>query len=382
MKVRFPNPPRLAAMGMSAALALTALAARADIVTGPYLQAVGENTITVLAECDSDAPATVEYGLAASYGKTATTTAMVAPSGGTVKTQVHRIKLTGLEPNKSYHYRVRHGATTSADFTFRTAPPPGTPVRWAFLADCRTNTAIHDAVSERLAKIDKPSVMLYGGDLCGNSSYDAFKKEFLRPKEMALCGNVPFFNTPGNHEGWSANTRAFTQEPGDGTSGYYSLDYGDMHALCVNFLVPHDANSPQYAFAKKDLAETKRAWKIVFVHSPAYCSGGHGEDKKMKDMTAAIFEPNKVDMVLAGHSHFYQHNLVNGIHHMVIGSFGAPLYPPKNAPYVVKMARDYCYGVFDMTATKLTLNVYNDKGTLLETIVMEKKAPGGARADR
>jgi acid phosphatase type 7 len=389
MHLQSSNRIRFALPMLLNIFAFGATAARADIITGPYLQAVGEKEITVMAECDSDAKATVDYGTTAAYGKTATTTAMLAPSSTAkkskgaeqpsteaAKSQVHRIKLTGLEPNTLYHYRVKQGATTSGDFTFRTAPPSGTTVRWAFLADFRTNTAIHDAIAERVLKIDKPAMLLYGGDLCGSSNYDSWKKEFFRPKEMALIGNVPFFNTPGNHEGWTQNTRAFTQQPGTGTDGYFSFDYGDMHILCVNYQVPYDAKSPQYAFAKKDLAETKKLWKIVFTHSPAYCSGGHGEDKKMKEMTTDIFEPNKVDMVLAGHTHFYQHNMVNGIHHMVIGSVGAPLYKPTQASYVVKMASDYCYGVFDMTPAKLTLNVFNDKGTLLEKIVLEKKAAG------
>ncbi|MGE5598782.1 MAG: hypothetical protein ACM3XS_05335 [Bacteroidota bacterium] len=31
--------------------------------------------------------------------------------------------------------------------------------------------------------------------------------------ELALIAGVPFYNSPGNHEGWSRNTQAFTQAP-------------------------------------------------------------------------------------------------------------------------------------------------------------------------
>ena len=77
------------------------------------------------------------------------------------------------------------------------------------------------------------------------------------------------------------------------------------------------------------------AWKIVAFHKSAYVAGGHGEDANMVAMSQQIFEPNDVAMTLTGHSHFYQHTLVNDIHHMVIGSFGAPLYDPGSAGYTV-----------------------------------------------
>ncbi len=113
-----------------------------------------------------------------------------------------------------------------------------------------------------------------------------------------------------------------------------------MHVLVLNNEIPDDEKSPQFAFAQSDLSSTKRVWKVVICHRPAYCAGGHGEDDDMKKMSEKIFEPNHIDVVLSGHSHFFQHNLVNGIHHMVIGSAGAPLYNLGTASYVVKSAKD------------------------------------------
>ena len=113
-------------------------------------------------------------------------------------------------------------------------------------------------------------------------------------------------------------------------------------------------------------------WKVVINHRPAYCAGGHGEDKKMITMSEKIFEPNHVDVVMNGHSHFFQHNLVHGIHHMVLGSAGAPLYILGTAPYVVKSAHDYSYGIVDVTPTSFFMMVYNDKGLLLDTLNLKK----------
>jgi predicted phosphodiesterase len=231
----------------------------------------------------------------------------------------------------------------------------------------------HDAISKRIDDA-KPVMSLYGGDLCYNASYPAFKDEFFRSNERSLIAHVPFFNTPGNHEKWSQNTKAFTQAPASssGTQEYYSFDYGDMHVLVLNNETDYSEGSPQYLYAQSDLSSTSKSWKVVIYHRPAYCAGGHGEDVKMITMSEKVFVPNRVDIVMNGHSHFFQHNLVHGIHHMVLGSAGAPLYDLGSASYVVKAAHDYSYGIIDVTSTSFTMTVYNDKGVVLDSLILKK----------
>jgi predicted phosphodiesterase len=145
-----------------------------------------------------------------------------------------------------------------------------------------------------------------------------------------------------------------------------------MHVLVLNSEIPLTAGSPQYAFAEADLRGTSRRWKLVMVHKPAYCAGGHGEDTAMIGMSTGIFEKTGVDLVLNGHSHFYQHNFVNGIHHMVIGSAGAPLYDPAHAWYTRKSLKEFNWAVADVTPASLSLYVYNDRGTPLDTLLLKK----------
>jgi predicted phosphodiesterase len=281
--------------------------------------------------------------------------------------------MTAPNPGTGFRFAWMADVRTAKYTSFWNAPIPGTSYFFAWMASRSWGVEIHDAISKRIADAH-PVMSLYGGDICINSSYSAFKDEFFRSDERALIAHVPFFNTPGNHEKWSQNTKAFTQAP-DSPSGfqeYYSFDYGDMHVLVLNNEVDYSEGSPQYLYAQSDLSSTSKAWKVVIYHRPAYCAGGHGEDAKMKTMSEKVFEPNHVDVVMNGHSHFFQHNLVHGIHHMVLGSAGAPLYTLGTAPYVVKTARDYSYGIIDVTSTSFTMNVYNDKGKLLDALLLKK----------
>jgi predicted phosphodiesterase len=346
-------------------------------VMPPYLQAVTTNSIYVLVESTTADTVTVDFGQTEAYGSIARTASIDSTTEGTF---VHNVHLVDLAPNSLYHYRARVGENRSLDASFLTAPLQGTEFRFAWMADCRSGVEVHDTISKRIADAN-PGVSLYGGDLCLRSTYSSFKEQFFRPNEQALIARIPFFNAPGNHEGWKTNTMAFTQAPqsASGTQDYYSFDYGDMHVLVVNNELDHGEGSPQYQFAQSDLSSTQRAWKIVMHHKPAYCAGGHDEDERMKTMSQQVFEPNHVDLVLAGHSHFFQHNLVNGIHFMVIGAAGAPLYNPGTAPYVVKSAREYCYAIGDVTPDRFALMVYNEKGAPLDTLVLHKarvQSPG------
>lgn len=349
------------------------LPASTKMLMSPYLQAVSTNSIYVLVECDTNAPVTVDYGTKTAYGKTAVTE-LAKPTEANPPTYVHRIKLTGLKMDQRYHYRAwQEAGITSADATFVTAIKPGKDFRFCWLADVRTGTEIHAKIVTRLEAAN-PRFSIYGGDLCANNQYDMYKKEFFLPEELAFCARVPFFNSTGNHEGWGENTQAFTQSPQSAskTQDFYSFNYGDVHFLALNTELPYGDESPQYKFAAADLAAATQPWKIVFMHKPAYGAGGHGEDQALIAMSKQLFVPNHVCLVLNGHSHLYQHNLVDGIHHLIVGSGGAPLHDPGTAPYTVKSVKDYNYALIDVTKHALQITVQNADGKELDAITIAR----------
>jgi hypothetical protein len=175
-----------------------------SLLRQPYLQAATLTGICVLAECDSDAALTVQYGVTTNYGSTAQTAFTEITTGGSF---VHVVNLTGLQADTLYHYRVQASNTNWPDATFHTLVVPGTNFRFAWMADCRTSNLVHDAIAVAI-KDASPLFSLYGGDLCYSAGYSDYTNEFLRPAELALDATVPFYNAPGNHEDWSQNTKS------------------------------------------------------------------------------------------------------------------------------------------------------------------------------
>ena len=336
----------------------------------PYLQAVTTNSIYVLVECSTTENVTVSFGTSLSFGNSANTTLI---STTTNSTYVHKIQLTGLLANTQYFYKAEQGLSVSNTYSFTTAVNPGTSFRVAWMADCRTGTSFHDQISALILTYS-PKFSFYGGDYCANPSYASWKSEFFRTNELNLISQVPFYPAVGNHENWETNSQAFTRNPDSpsGTQDYYSFDYGDVHFLCLNNMISYAVGSPQYNFAQSDLSSTSKHWKIVFYHMPAYCSGGHGENEGMKIMSQNIFAPNNVDMIFSGDSHMYQHNYVDGVHHMILGSAGAPLYIPAYSYYTIHQAQEYDFGIIDVTPTSMILRVFNNNNGKLDSIAIMK----------
>jgi hypothetical protein len=224
----------------------------------------------------------------------------------------------------------------------------------------------------------KPRMMVYGGDPCGGPQWNSWNTEWFVANQNALNATTPFVNAVGNHEKWETLTKAYTQSPnGDGENGqgYFSFDYGDAHILVLNNEVDYSQGSDQWNFAAADLAASNRQWKIVAFHRSAYVAGSdtHGENAGMIAMTTQVFEPNGVDMTLSGHSHLYQHNLINGIHHMVLGTFGVkPLRPGGEADYTVTTETTRNFGIIETTANTLTLTSYREDGSVIEVIQIAK----------
>ena len=384
------KPNRLPWRSFLAVLAagwLASPAVQATVVRGPMLQGATATNVYVLVECTTNAasPLTVNFGTTAAYGSSASTLSAVVSSASPT-TYVHRIKLTGLQPNTLYHYQLSGQSAPATDYSFRTLVNPGTPFRFAWTADYRDSSeaGVHGQISGRILNSHNaptpPLFDLTGGDYSVTNTYAKWTNQWIVPSELALEAAMPAYFNPGNHDLWRAGTcmRAYSQAPDStGTNGYYSFDCGDVHVTVENNYTNYTSGSAQWNWAAADVANSLKAWKIAVFHEPAYtyASGGHGSNTNMQNMTAAVFEPGGVKVVLAGHNHFYQHNLVNGIRHLTVGAAGAPLYAvSSNAAYTVKTVSDNCYLIGDVTPTNLHMVVYNNVGTVLDTIDLIKPA--------
>jgi len=384
----------------------------AKIIRLPYLQSVTDKLAVIMVESDDTNPIWVIYNeLGNSISLEAKTEFYVETENSKLdnskayKTFVHRIILNNLKPNTMFHYKIKCNNSTvnktsnettndisdklsekiCSPYTFITSSKDIGNFKFVVMGDSRSGAKIFNKIANGMAK-QNPHFAIYLGDLAYKKDYEYWEDEFfIENNEKFIC-NVPFYNAVGNHEGWNQNTKAFTQSviisnPKDKHSKdkhsndnkpYYSYDWGNIHFLNLSTENTISKNSEQYQFAVEDLKKSKAKWKIVSFHIPAYSVGAHGENKNMKNFTANVLEPAKIDMVLTGHSHYYQHNKINGISHFVFGGGGSPLYTPKSKEYTLKSEKKYHFALFDVTNDKITIKVIDKDENIIDTIIFKK----------
>lgn len=344
------------------------------ILMQPYLQAVTDSSIVIMVESDSPDPISANYGTTSNLLNLSAKTLFYKITDNDAKTYVHRIYLNHLNPYSKYNYAIsENGVNYHGNFI--TAPKfDAMNFNFAIMGDCRSQMKIHGKIADNIAA-KNPDFSMYLGDLCYSPAYSSWKDEFFIPSELKLIADVPFANAVGNHEGSKPNTYAFTQSTDINNKedlGYFDFYYGPIHFIVLNTEISFSQDSKQYKFAKNVLENSKGKIKIVAFHKPGYVAGGHGENENVIALTKQLLEPNKVDIVLAGDSHFYQHNLVNGIHHLIIAGGGAPLYTPKSKDYTISTSKSYCYAIAKYSENTLKITVYDIDNKVLDTIKINK----------
>lgn len=321
----------------------------------PWLQGLDGNRLYVLIESDNADNITVYYTNLddPKHQILHSSTKFFRKTNLGGETYVHRILLQNLEYGAKYQYWTNE----KEKFTFK-IPQKTDDFTFVDMGDSRSGIKIWKKMITNMAS-EKPEFMIFNGDLAYKKEYQYWVDEFFVDEAQTVFTQYPFYNTAGNHEGWTDNTKAFTQSTAINPKAtpYYSFEKGDALFLILNTEVSVGVNSQQWKFAADQLKNSTKKWKIVVFHIPAYSSGAHGENKNMKNMTENIFEKYGVKLILTGHSHFYQHNLVNGIHHMVIGSAGSPLYTPKKADYTINQAKKYHYAVVNVNPERIKMTI-------------------------
>lgn len=352
------------------------------LTRSPYLNMPNDTSIVVRWRTSQAVVGRVRYG-------TSSAALSLFMDETTARTD-HEVRLTALTPYTRYYYSVgsaldtltpeatditsvRSGTYTFAtptadDYTFRTAPTPGTATNtriWV-VGDCgrgsATQAAGRDAYYNWMGS-RVPDLNLQLGDNAYNSGTDSeyqsgyfamYPTIFRKMPQWSCLGNHDANNTtpggggPFSYPYFDMFTFPSAGEAGgvaSGTEHYYSFDYGNIHFVCL------DSNSstrtvddpattgvnedgPMAAWLRQDLASTTRTWIIAFFHHPPYSKGSHDSDTEaamvqMRTNFNPILETGGVDLVLTGHSHNYERSVLLDGNYGTTGTITAAM--KKNA---------------------------------------------------
>jgi predicted phosphodiesterase len=194
-------------------------------------------------------------------------------------------------------------------------------VRFAVMGDNGTGAKPQYELAQQMAiyheKFPYTFVLMNGDNLYGSERPQDFVNKFEAPYKPLLDGKVDFYATLGNHD--DPNQR-FYKPFNMGGQRYYTFKKGNARffSLDSNYMDP-----VQLAWIEKELKASGSDWKIPYFHHPLYSSGMHGSQVDLRVILEPLFIKYGVDVVFAGHEHFYQRiKPQQGITYFVSGAGG------------------------------------------------------------
>ena len=328
---------------LTAIFALSSAYAQVKPICGPYIQNPTTTGFTVVWETNMDAVAWVE----------------VAPDDGThfyncerpkyydlrgygnqVISNIHKIRIDGLQPGTKYRYRIMMKGVLSfegpgkVEYTrpwgsdvYKGVPYEAFTLRKDYdklRFDMYTDIHQKDSILNVLmkgAKKDEVDFVVFNGDMVSSLAWkEKIRDTYLATGARNLDGRIPLYNIRGNHEMRGTDTRHWFDYV-DMPQGkpYFTASYGKFLFIFLDCLEDKPDSDMEYSGTMlsdpylqeqadwlKEVTGSKEfknaAVRIVIGHIPPMKDGWHG-DLNMEKYFVPILNKAKIDLWLAGHHH-------------------------------------------------------------------------------
>ncbi len=367
----------------------------ANFSRAPYLQNVSSNRAEIRCQTPWPRSIRVEYGVD-SLGEAVAT----GPEGTN-----HVVRLKNLKPGTRYQYRVILGKDgdggATAPVSFRTLPESG-PLTVQVIGDSGWGDFNPHAVVSQMMR-SEADLVLHAGDLVypglspalADHRFLSVQRPWMRTRASAFAwGNhdlyygmeplVEIFGSPTNDTpDWEHVAEKTVPQ------AYYSFDAGDVHfaVLFQPFLGQYQmrTNSPQARWLDRDLAASKKPWKVIIAHIPWETSSAHRVDDsnyngrpdcpEFAEVLLPIAQRNGVQLFLSGHDHNYERLIpVEGMTSIVTGGGGAVPYGLRETSAFQSAFRVvYHFTQLRFEGDALTIRCINTQGQVEDQSVIRRR---------
>jgi 3',5'-cyclic AMP phosphodiesterase CpdA len=199
-------------------------------------------------------------------------------------------------------------------------------LRFAVVGDNtgRAKPGVHEAVWREIDKL-KPAFAINIGDMIeglDDAKVDAQWNAFA--PLMSSLGKYPRYFVAGNHDIWSAKSRAAFEKFNNGRPATYSFDSGGIHVTVVDNSQTESLSPQQIDFLEKDLAANQsKELRFVFFHKPYWLI-----PLKLRSLNMPLhltMKKYKVHSVFSGHLHQMHRIEREGVLYWCVPSSGGDL---------------------------------------------------------
>jgi predicted phosphodiesterase len=243
-------------------------------------------------------------------------------------------------------------------------------VKFAVIGDAGTGGSAQKAIGQELitwrTRFKYDFVIMAGDNVYGSENPRDLRKKFETPYKPLLDANVKFYAALGNHDDAAIqqNYKPFNMN-GERFYSFKPQNGVRFFALDSNYV-----DKKQLEWLDKELAASGSEWKIMFFHHPLYSSGEtHGSAELQRDLLEPVFVKHGVNVVIAGHEHFYERiKPQKGIAHFIVGS-SAKLRKGdlrKSELTLYGNDREYAFMLMEIVGDELFFQTINEKGSTID----------------
>lgn len=311
------------------------------ITNGPYLIEPGENYITIIWFTNKKCLSWVEYCGDKNFGTFPTWGGYpkIAKSSqhGLIdaNTNMHVIRIKGLEAGTKYRYRVVskdiiqydpyeviYGDSVMDDiYEFETLNANKDSFSFGVINDMHERAQALDSLLQNTPTESLDMVFFNGDMLNWIGSEERILKGFIDVSAKHFAKEKSFILIRGNHEARGPNARTlFSYFPHSSGNYYYSFTHGnvrfvildsgedkaDKHPVYAGLVDFDHYRSEQAKWLQKEVQsdEFKNAkYRIVLFHIPPFSEGkGHG-GKDITEKWGPVLNKANIDIVISGHTH-------------------------------------------------------------------------------
>ena len=177
--------------------------------------------------------------------------------------------------------------------------------RFAVIGDTGTGDKPQYDIGRRLEeyrqRVEFTFTIMVGDNIYGSERPQDYQKKFEIPYKPLLDAGVTFYAALGNHD--DPNQRFYKPFNMNGDR-FYTFTKGniDFFVLDSNYM-----DRKQLDWFERAIKESKSDWKMAYFHHPLYSSGAaHGSEADLRTLLEPLFVKYGMDVVFAGHEHFYE----------------------------------------------------------------------------
>ena len=227
------------------------------------------------------------------------------------------------------------------------------------------------------------------GDLVGHGAKEEQWLAFTAALQPMLNQQAVFL-IPGNHDydGYYNDLipdlyDAYTRK-NPGTESYFSWTYGGAFFMALDpnrtFPLGFDQQQLDWMFDQMNSDAWQEAhWRFLLMHQAPYAQGwpGYHGDAFIREMVDSLAAPYRIDFVLTGHNHDYEHLALDygdqQTNFFIFGGAGGGLEPPENSsfPEMDTIIKAHHFARLHVSPSQVHVRVFGVDGDTLDSLVVE-----------